>query len=82
MKVCVAPYVRVFVQEVEAVLIDSDNTGGIKGGGAAAVDVEEGGAEHGEGTDQPCVHKDTRQEGAHTVTVLFFKEGPGGLDKH
>lgn len=39
--VCVGPYVCIFVQEVEAVLIDSNNTGGVEGGGAAAVDVEE-----------------------------------------
>lgn len=38
---CVAPYVSIFVQEVEAMLIDSNNTGGVEGGGAAAVDVEE-----------------------------------------
>ena len=54
--VCVSagPYVCIFVQEVEAVLIDSNNTGGVEGGGAAAVDVEERGAEHGERTDQAC----------------------------
>lgn len=52
--VCVSPYVCVFVQEVKAVLIDSDDTGSVEGGGAAAVDVEEGGAKHGEGTDQTC----------------------------
>ncbi len=50
------PYVCIFVQEVETVLIDSNNTGGVEGGGAAAVDVEERGAEHGERTDQPCTH--------------------------
>lgn len=56
-KVCVCvcvctPYMGVFVEEVETVLIDSNDTGSVKGGGAAAVDVEERRAEHGECTDQ------------------------------
>lgn len=51
--VCVrAPYMGIFVEEVETVLIDSNDTGSVKGGGAAAVDVEERRAEHGECTDQ------------------------------
>lgn len=44
-------YVCVFVQEVEATLICSENGGGIEGGGAAAVDVEERRSEHWECTD-------------------------------
>lgn len=47
-----APYMGIFVEEVETVLIDSNDTGSVKGGGAAAVDVEERRAEHGECTDQ------------------------------
>lgn len=51
MCVC-APYMGIFVEEVETVLIDCNDTGRVEGGGAAAVDVEERGAEHGECTDQ------------------------------
>lgn len=51
-----SPYMCVFVQEVEAMLIDSYNARGTEGGGAATEDVEEWGAEHGECTDQPCVN--------------------------
>lgn len=50
---------RIFMQEVKTVLIDSNNTWGVEGGGAAAMNVEEGGAKHGERTDQPCVYTDT-----------------------
>lgn len=57
MCVCVVPYMCIFVQEVETMLTDSDNTGGVEGGGAAALDVEERGAKHGECTDKPCMHK-------------------------
>jgi len=45
------PYMCSFVQEVETVLTDSKYAGSIEGGGAAAVDVEERAAEHGERTD-------------------------------
>lgn len=45
-------YVRALVQKMQAVLIDGQNAGSVEGGGAAAVDVEEGGAEHWEGADQ------------------------------
>ena len=44
---------RVLVQKVEAMLIDSENTRSVQRGGATALDVEEGGAKHGEGADQP-----------------------------
>lgn len=54
MNAYVVSYMCIFVQEVETMLIDSNNTGGVEGGGAAAVDVEEWGAEHGECTDQSC----------------------------
>lgn len=47
-----ATYVRALVQKMQAVLIDGQNAGSVEGGGAAAVDVEEGGAERGEGADQ------------------------------
>lgn len=50
-------YMCIFVQEVETMLIDSNNTWGIEGSGAAAVDVEERGAKHGECTDQPCTQR-------------------------
>lgn len=53
MFVCLHLYMCVFVQEVEAMLIDSENGGSVEGGGAAAVDVEERRAEHGECADQP-----------------------------
>lgn len=46
-------YMGVFVEEVEAVLIDSQNAGSHDGAVAAALNVEEGRAEHGEGADQP-----------------------------
>ena len=71
MCVCVVPYVCVFVQEVEAMLIDSYNAGGVEGCGAAAVDVEERGAEHGECTDQPCKHREQnlRNDGLDIVNL-------------
>ena len=43
---------RVLAEEVEAVLIDSQDAGGQDGAVTAALDEEEGGAKHGEGTDQ------------------------------
>lgn len=53
-------------------MIDSNNTGGVEGGGAAAVDVEERGAEHGECTDQPCTQKDTEYNmSEHTVSLFY-----------
>ncbi len=65
------PYVCIFMQEVETMLIDSNNTGGVEGGGAAAVDVEERGAKHGECTDQPCAHKDTKfNKNEQRLTIL------------
>lgn len=68
----------IFVQEVETVLIDSNNTGGVEGGGAAAVDVEERGAEHGERTDQPCTRKHTEfNKSENRLSSLFFE-----LDKN
>jgi len=54
--VCVCavfPYMRVLLQKVKAMLVDSENTRGVQRGGATALDVEEGGAKHGEGADQP-----------------------------
>lgn len=44
-------------------LIDRENAGSVEGGGAAAMDVEERGAEHGKGIDQPfreITHNRTR----------------------
>lgn len=49
-------YMCIFVQEVETPGIDSKNARSIEGGGAAAVDVEEGGTKHGEDTYQTCMH--------------------------
>lgn len=66
MCVCLHLYVCVFVQEVEATLIDSKNGGSVEGGGAAAVDVEERRAEHGERTDQPCTHTQNYKRCGHT----------------
>lgn len=57
-------------------MTDSNNTGGVEGGGAAAVDVEERGAEHGECTDQPCMHKDMKlNKSEHRLSHFFI---PGG----
>ena len=47
----------VFIKEIQSILIDSQYTRGHNGAVAAALDVEEGGAKHGEGTDQACVTK-------------------------
>lgn len=64
-------------------MIDSNNTGGVEGGGAAAVDVEERGAEHGKCTDQPCTQKDTEyNKSKNTLSrFLFFEEATHELDK-
>lgn len=47
-----APYVCALVQKMQALLIDGQDARSVEGGGATTVDVEEGGAEHGEGADQ------------------------------
>ena len=53
MRVCVqVTYVGVLVEKVQSVLIDSQDARGLEGGGARTLDVEEGGAKHGEGTDE------------------------------
>ena len=52
-RVCVqVTYVGVLVEKVQSVLIDSQDARGLEGGGARTLDVEEGGAKHGEGTDE------------------------------
>lgn len=45
-------HVSILVQKVQSVQIHSEDARGLDGGGATALDVEEGGAELGEGTDQ------------------------------
>lgn len=45
-------YVSILVEKVQPIQIYSQDAGGLDGGGATALDVEEGGAEHGEGTDK------------------------------
>lgn len=45
-------YMSILVKEVQSIQIYSQDARGLDGGRAAALDVEEGGAEHGEGTDQ------------------------------
>lgn len=51
--VCVSvTYMSILVKKVQSVQIHSQDARGVDGGGAAALDVEEGGAKHGEGTDQ------------------------------
>ena len=42
----------ILVEEVQSVLIDSQDAWGLEGGGARTLDVEEGGAKHRKGTDQ------------------------------
>lgn len=42
----------ILVEKMQSVQIHSQDAGGLDGGGAAALNVEERGAEHGEGTDQ------------------------------
>lgn len=42
----------VLVEKVKSIQVDSQDAGCLDGGRATAVDVEEGRAEHGEGTDQ------------------------------
>lgn len=45
-------YMSILVKKVQSIQIHSQDARGVDGGRAAALDVEEGGAEHGEGTDQ------------------------------
>ena len=62
-------------EEVEAVLVDSEDAGGWHSRGAAALDQEEGGAEHGQGAEEAwgwwsgdkgsSVHKPTPPPTAH-----------------
>lgn len=44
----------ILVKKVESIEIDCQDARGVDGGRARTLDVEEGGAEHGEGTDQTC----------------------------
>lgn len=50
----------ILVKKVKSIQIYSQDAGSLDGGGATALDVEEGGAKHGEGTDQPWAKKHTR----------------------
>ena len=45
-------YVSILVEKVQPIQIYSQDAGSLDGGGATTLDVEEGGAEHGKGTDQ------------------------------
>lgn len=52
----------ILVEKVQSIQVHSQDAGGLDGRGAAALDVEEGGAEHGEGTDQTWVKTNTRDD--------------------
>lgn len=45
-------YMSILVKKVQSIQIYSQDAGGLDGGRATALDVEEGRTEHGEGTDQ------------------------------
>lgn len=47
-----AHYVCALVQKMQALLTNSQDARSVEGGGATTMDVEEGGAKHGEGADQ------------------------------
>lgn len=47
-------HVGLGAEEVEAVMVDSEDTGGWHQDIAAALDEEEGGAKQGEGTEEAC----------------------------
>lgn len=47
-----ATYVSIFVEEVQSVQINSQDAGSLDGWRVRALNVEKGGAKHGEGTDQ------------------------------
>ena len=66
-------YMSILVQEVESVQIYSQDARGLDGGGARTLDVEEGGAEHGEGTDQTWV-KQTHQICVFSSTSLLIMQ--------
>lgn len=53
---CLA-YMSILIKKVQSIQIDSQNAGGLNGGGATALDVEEGGAKHGKCTDQTWAKK-------------------------
>lgn len=50
-------YVGILVKKVQSIQIYCQDARGVDGSGATALDVEEGGAEHGEGTDQTWAKK-------------------------
>lgn len=59
MCVCVSvTYMSILIKKVQSIQIYSQDAGCLDGGGATALDVEEGGAEHGKGTDQTWAKKD------------------------
>lgn len=64
MCVCVSvTYMSILIKKVQSIQIYGQDARGMDGGGATALDVEEGGAEHGEGTDQTW--------GKNTQRVIF-----------
>lgn len=72
-------YVCALVQKMQAVLIDRENARSVEGGGAAAVDVEEGGAEHGEGADQAFAQADKEEnKSEHKLQMKCTRHQVGG----
>lgn len=72
-----APYVCALVQKMQALLIDGQDARSVEGGGATTVDVEEGGAKHGEGADQAFTQvakKRTRVSNKKYLNEVIHKE--------
>lgn len=57
-------YMSILVKKVQSIQIHSQDAGGLDGGGATALDVKEGGTEHGEGADQTWTK--------HTKTHFYY----------
>lgn len=67
-----APYVCALVQKMQALLIDGQDARSVEGSGATTVDVEEGGAKHGEGADQAFTQVARRR--ARVSNIKYFDE--------
>lgn len=72
LRMCTPSYVCALLQKMQALLIDGQNARSIEGGGATTVDVEKGGAKHGEGADQAFRQEAKRR--AQVSNRKYFNE--------
>lgn len=64
----------ILVEKMQSVQIYSQDARGVDGGRATALDVEEGGAEHGEGADQTWGNRTGHFYNGSTFKSLIVKK--------